>query len=255
LGIIGGGITIPGPFIGNAMSGYAGRRRRVDRRTGAHGRRIIGQGRDRNRDGRTMVEDSGRNLGDPTMEDRGRSRDGRIMVADFDLSPVDRIMVGGPDRNLGDRTTVEDRGRSRDDLTMARALGRNLVGRIMVAEFDLSPVDRIMAGGPDRNPGDRTTVEDPGLSRVDRTMVRVRVLNRVGLTLGRDRNPIGRMVGNGPSLRGLTTARDLSRLSPAVAAGRAGRRLVSRARLPLIGAPSRPTGATNAHSRSDRRGS
>jgi hypothetical protein len=86
-------------------------------------------------------------------------------------------------------------------------------------------------------------------------MVRVRVLNRVGLTLGRDRNPIGRMVGNGPSLRGLTTARDLSRLGPAVAAGRAGRRLVSRARLPLIGAPSRPTGATNAHSRSDRRGS
>jgi hypothetical protein len=202
--IIGGGITIPGRFIGNAMSGYAGPRRRVGRRTGAHGRRIIGQGRDRNRDGRTMVEDS---------------------------------------------------GRSRDDLTMARALGRNLVGRIMAEDFDRSPADRIMAEGPDRNLGDPTTVEDRGLSRVDRTMVRVRVLNRVGLTAGRGRNPIVRMVGNDRSLRGPTMARDLSRPSPAVAAGRAGRRLVSRARLPLIGAPSRPTGATNARSRSDRRGS
>jgi hypothetical protein len=217
LGIIGGGITIPGPFIGNAMSGYAGRHHRVDRRTGAHGRRIIGQGRDRNRDGRTMVEDSGRNLGDPT--------------------------------------TVEDHGRSRGDLTMVRALGRSRDGRIMVADFDRSPADQIMVAGPDRNLGDPTAVEDRGRSRVDRTMVRVRVLNRVGPTVGRDLNPIVRMVGNGRSLRGLTMARDLSRLSPAVAAGRAGHRLVSRARLLLIGAPSRPTGATNARSRSDRRGS
>ena len=177
-----------------------------------------------------MVEDSGRNLGDPTMEDRGRSRAGRIMVADFDLSPVDRIMAGAPGRNLGDRTTVEDPGRSRGDLTMARGRDRGRDGRIMVEDFDRSPADRIMAGGRDRNLGDRTTVEDRGLS------------------------PIGRMVGNGRSLRALTMARDLSRPGPAVGVDRARRRLVSRARLPLIAAPSRPTGATNARSRSDRRG-
>src|ERR1700734_1269978 len=79
--IIGGGITIPGRFIGNAMSGYAGSRRRVGRRTGAHGRRIIGQGRDRNRDGRTMVEDSGRSRDDLTMARAlGRNLVGRIMA-------------------------------------------------------------------------------------------------------------------------------------------------------------------------------
>ena len=185
------------------MSGYEGRRRRVGRRTGAHGRRIIGQGRDRNRDGRTMVEDSGRNLGDPTMEDRGRSRDGRIMVADFDLSPVDRIMVGGPDRNLGDRTTVGGRG--------------------------LSRADRTMVGGRDRN--------------------------RDGPTVGRDLNPIGRRVGHGLNLRGLTMARDLSRPGLAEGVARAGRQPGSRARLLPIGAPSPPTRATNARSRSDRCGS
>ena len=84
-------------------------------------------------------------------------------------------------------------------------------------------------------------------------MARVRVLNRVVLKLGRALNPIVPMAGNGRSLRGLTMARDLSRPSPAVGVDRARRRLVSRARLPLIGAPSRPTGATNARSRSDRR--
>jgi hypothetical protein len=244
LGIIGGGITIPGPFIGNAMFGYEGRSHRVGRRTGAHGRRTIGRGRGRNRDGRIMVEDSGRSRDDLTMvRGLGRSRDGRIMVADFDRSPADRITAGGADRNLGDRTTVEDPGRSRVDLTMARALGRNLVGRIMVADFGRSPADRIMAAGPDRNLGDPTTVGVLGLSRADRTMVR-----------GRDRNLIGRMVGNGRSLRALTImARDLSRPSPAV--GRAGRRPDNLARLPLIGALSPPTGATNARSRSDRCGS
>jgi hypothetical protein len=214
------------------MFGSAGRSRRVGRRTGAHGRRIIGRGRGRNRDGRTMVGEFGRNRDDLTMvRGLGRSRVGRIMVA-------------GPDRNLGDRTTVEDPGRNRVDLTMARALGRNLVGRIMVEGFDRRPADRIMAGGPDRNLGDPTTVGVLGLSRADRTMVRGRALNL-----------IGRMVGNGRSLRGLTMARDLSRPGPAVGVDRARRRLVSRARLPLIGAPSPPTGATNARSRSDRCGS
>jgi hypothetical protein len=154
-------------------------------------------------------------------------------------------MAAGPDRNLGDRTTVEDPGRSRGDLTMARALGRNLVGRIMVEGFDRGPADRIMAGGPGRNLGDPTTVGVLGLSRADRTMVR-----------GRDRNPIGLMVRNARSLRALTImARDLSRPGPAVGVDRARRRLVSRARLPLIGAPSPPTGVTNARSRSDRWGS
>ena len=183
------------------MFGYAGRRRRVDRRTGAHGRRIIGRGRGRNRD--------------------------------------DRI------------TVVEDPGRSRGDLTMARALGHNLVGRIMVEDFDRGLADRTMARGPDHNLGDRTTVGGRGLSRADRTMVLGR--DRNGQTVGRDLNLIGRMLGHGLNHRGLTMARDLSR--PGLAVARAGRRPGSRARLLLIGAPSRPTGATNARSRSDRRGS
>src|ERR1700733_11980838 len=87
LGIIGGGITIPGRFIGNAMSGYEGRRRRVGRRTGAHGRRIIGRGRGRNRDDRiTVVEDPGRSRGDLTMARAlGHNLVGRIVVGDFDL--------------------------------------------------------------------------------------------------------------------------------------------------------------------------
>jgi hypothetical protein len=124
---------------------------------------------------------------------------------------------------------VEDPGRSRVDLTMARALGHNL--------------------------GDRTTVGGRGRSRADRTMVGGRDRNRDGPTVGRDLNPIGRRVGHGLNLRGLTMARDLSRPGLAEGVARAGRQPGSRARLLPIGAPSPPTRATNARSRSDRCGS
>ena len=94
------------------MSGYEGRRRRVGRRTGAHGRRIIGRG-------------------------RGRSRDGRRMVEDFDRSLADRTMAGGRDRNLGDRTTVEGRGLSRADRTMVRGRDRNRDGPTVGRDLNL----------------------------------------------------------------------------------------------------------------------
>ena len=199
------------------MSGYEGRRRRVGRRTGAHGRRIIGRG-------------------------RGRNRDDRITVGDFG-------------RNRGGQTMAEDSGRSPDDLTMAGALGHNLVGRIMVEDFDRGLADLTMARGPDRNLGDRTTVGGRGLSRADRTMVRGRDRNRDGQTVGRDLNLIGRMVGHGLNLRGLTMPRDRRRRGPVVGVARAGRQPGSRARLLLIGAPSPPTRATNVRNRSDRCGS
>jgi hypothetical protein len=150
---------------------------------------------------------------------------------------------------------VEDSGRSRGDLTVARALGHNLGVLTTVEGRGLGRADRTMAGGPDRNLGDRTTVEGRGLSRADRTMVRGRDRNRDGRTVGRDLSLIGRMVGHGLNLRGLTMARDLSRPGLAVGVARAGRQPGSRARLLLIGAPSPPTRATNARSRSDRCGS
>jgi hypothetical protein len=243
LGIIGGGITIPGRFIGNAMSGYEGRRRRVGRRTGAHGRRIIGRGRGRNRDDRITVGDFGRNRG------------GQTMVEDSGRSPDDLTMARGLGHNLVGRIMVEDPGRSRVDLTMARGLGRSRVGRIMVEDFDRGLADRTMARGPDRNLGDRTTVGGRGLSRADRTMVRGRDRNRDGQTVGRDLNLIGRIVGHGLNLRGLTMVRDRRRRGPVVGVARAGRQPGSRARLLLIGAPSPPTRATNVRNRSDRCGS
>ena len=138
---------------------------------------------------------------------------------------------------------------------MARALGHNLVGRIVVEDFDRGLADLTMARGPDRNLGDRTTVGGRGLSRADRTMVRGRDRNRDGQTVGRDLNLIGRMVGHGLNLRGLTMARDPSRPGLAEGVARAGRQPGSRARLLPIGAPSPPTRATNARSRSDRCGS
>jgi len=206
------------------MFGYAGRRRRVGRRTGARGRRIIAPGHDRSRVGQTMVEDSGRRRGGLAMaRGLGRSRVGRI--------------------------TVGESGRRRGDLTMAQALGHNLVGRIMVEEFGRSRAGRTTVEDPDRNPVGPTMVQVQDLV----VPMGARALNRVGPIVGRDLNLIVRMAGNGHSLRAPTImARDLSRLSPAVAVGRAGRRLGSRARLLLIGGPSLPTGATNARNRSDR---
>jgi hypothetical protein len=157
------------------------------------------------------------------VEDSGRRRGGLAMARGLGRSRVGRITVG-------------ESGRRRGDLTMAQALGHNLVGRIMVED-------------PDRNPVGPTMVPVRDLV----VPMGARALNRVGPIVGRDLNLIVRMAGNGHSLRAPTImARDLSRLSPAVAVGRAGRRLGSRARLLLIGGSSLPTGATNARNRSDR---
>jgi hypothetical protein len=157
LGIIGGGITIPGRFIGNAMSGYEGRRRRVGRRTGAHGRRIIDRG-------------------------HGRNRDARITVGDFGRSPDDLTMVRGLGRSRVGRIMVEESGRSRGDLTMVRGLGRSRVGRIMVEESGRGLADRTMVRGRDRNRDGQTVGRD--LNLIGRMVGHG--LNLRGLTMARD---------------------------------------------------------------------